>query len=1017
MAPKSRRVPQELRQRTEKSCDRCKSRKQKCGMVPGQDKCAHCVKYGYECLVTKPRKQRLYGSVEAHTERLMLLEGLVKHFVPDADLANTDGMKELARSLGVPILPTSATTTTTTTGPRDNGGSPDDHDGLHDDIADHPTSTSSSLVKAAKKDNEMLVRDLQGQGQYIGQASSFFFQVRLRDALETWIGRDGGGGNGSGGSAGSPSSAGTPGRMLLFGPNPADNRRNSFDNTNNFGYPDLDALMMYFPLSLADLLPSHPAAERWGVTQLLVRTFFDRVNNDFPVLHEATFLEQLGAWSRRPQEADQAWICTLLCVLMLAWRLVAPASVATSMPVDTTTSSTTPGSAPIPNPNAGPLPPTVELHDLQEARWWHQAQALLPKVLFTSSMTSVQALMLTALHLHNNNSRDVCWTLTGAAVRIGFAIGLHRDDVVDPAEGASAATTPVARELRKRVWWTLYAFEQLQVSSHDRPSAIDSTRHLLAGAPRETILDMGAHNPPEYVVWSNRLVALLGAACRSLPETAATAVDADAVDGAAGKQNNRNQALLVSPMSPPAGLLRDLARWHAALPRHLSADLIEAMPPSFQRPLLLLHAQYNYVSALVSRYALLSRFTAVSKRVPLAEPIRAMADVCIQAGRLSCTLLLKLDAVGGFNALTWMDVYYLYSSVLIVVLAFVCEANSQTQETTGKEQQAKESTTTTTTTTADELRELLGRCKALAAKHLANPVVPGTMRRWLTVVGELDAMACHFPKRRAAGDASDTAPTSTADNMDTDGHAQTLSTTQPHAHAHAQQPPLMTPSPDGGNTSDNDNEKENDVEEVPRPVYFDNGSNDYSSTYAHSGSNTSNSNNHNNRRSNRQRPRQAGHSHNHSHNHNQSSSNNDLRRSRQANNNNMPYAQSHMHHQHHQQHTSMMSQPLTLAASLAGDADYASRQLMMIATSNVQHHHHTMDTMGMPSTESTASFFPTDGSTTTLLDAPTAATATTDDYGPFQAAADAAEAGMWHEMHWEGISDLLLGVDSRSWGA
>ncbi|KAL1888076.1 hypothetical protein Sste5346_009813 [Sporothrix stenoceras] len=878
MAPKSRRVPQELRQRTEKSCDRCKSRKQKCGMVPGQAKCAHCVKYGYECLVTKPRKQRLYGSVEAHAERLMLLEGLVKHFVPEADLANTDGMKELARSLGVSLLPTAGATSTVTAGSRDNGGSPDDHDGLHDDsIADHPTSTSSSLVKA-KKDNEMLVRDLQGQGQYIGQASSFFFQVRLRDALETWIGRDGGGGNGSGGSAGSPSSAGTPGRMLLFGPNPADNRRNSFDNTNNLGYPDLDALMMYFPLSLADLLPSHPASERWAVTQLLVRTFFDRVNNDFPVLHEATFLEQLGAWSRRPQEADQAWICTLLCVLMLAWRLVAPASVVTSMPTDTTaTSSTTPAPASMPTANAAPLPPTIELHDLQEARWWHQAQALLPKVLFTSSMASVQALMLTALHLHNNNSRDVCWTLTGAAVRIGFAIGLHRDDVIEPAEGASAVTTPVARELRKRVWWTLYAFEQLQVSSHDRPSAIDSTKHLLAGAPRETILDMGAHNPPEYVVWSNRLVALLGAACRSLPETAATAVDAEGADG----KQNKNQALLVSPLSPPAGLLRDLARWHATLPRHLSADLIEAMPPSFQRPLLLLHVQYNYVSALVSRYALLSRFTAVSKRVPLSEPVRAMADVCIQAGVLSCTLLLKLDAVGGFNALTWMDAYYLYSSVLIVVLAFVCEANSQTQDTA--KEQAKE------LATADELRQLLGRCKILAAKHLANPVVPGTMRRWLTVVGELDAMACHFAKRRAAGEASEAAAASTTDNMDTTGHAQMLPTPQTQSQT---QPPLMTPSPDGGNASDNENDNDNDVEEVPRTVYFDNNNNDYS--------------------------------------------------------------------------------------------------------------------------KSTASFFPTDGSTTTLLDAPTA---TTDDYGPFQAAADAAEAGMWHEMHWEGISDLLLGVDSRSWGA
>ncbi|KIH87538.1 c6 zinc finger domain containing protein [Sporothrix brasiliensis 5110] len=1005
MAPKSRRVPQELRQRTEKSCDRCKSRKQKCGMLPGKDKCAHCAKYGYNCLVTKPRKQRLYGSVEAHTERLVLLEGLVKHFVPDADLTGTDGLRELTRSLGVPLFPGVALTsphanTNTNINAHsqraESGQAPADDDTDNDAVADPScTSAASSILVKAKRDNEMLVLDLQGQGQYIGQASSFFFQVRLRDALETWIGRDD-----HLSSAGSPSSsAGTPGRMLLFGPNPADdNRRASLGHRS---YPGVDALMVCFPQSLADLLPGHPPAERWAVTQLLVRTFFDRVNSDFPVLHEATFLEQLGAWSRHPHETDQAWVCTLLCVLMLAWRLVAPTSVATSMP------EAMPESA-----SAAPSP-TVELHYLQETRWWHQAQALLPKVLFTSSMASVQALMLTALHLHNNNSRDVCWTLTGAAVRIGFAIGLHRDDVVEPAEHASAAAasptatatntaTPVTRELRKRVWWTLYAFEQLQVSSHDRPSAIDCTKHLLAGAPRETILGMGAHNPPEYVVWSNRLVTLLGAACRSLPPEGADC---------GRDKKNRHPRVQLGPLSPAAGLLHDLDRWQSTLPRHLSADLIGAMPPSFQRPLLLLHVQYSHVSALVSRHALLARFAAASKRVPLAEPVRVMADVCVQAGRLSCDLLLQLDAVGCFNALTWMDVYYLYSSVLIVVLAFVCEEAEGSQPTA---RQTKETASTTTSTTppptASDLRQLLGRCKTLAAKHLANPVVPGTMRRWLTVVGELDAMASYFARQRGSANGDGRVPTE-------QGHPDESATGDALPN-----PPLMTPSPDSnsggvGNTSDND------VEEVPRPVYDEHES-DYRAY---------------NRRSTRHRPRQttrSQHTDRHSSSHN--------RRSGRINsNNNNSSSNNHNHNPNHNMRytqSALLSQPL----SLAGDADYASRQLMMIATSS-RHHPmdamdamdavdtmdtvntiNTLDTMGMPldlpaAADSTATFFShADGSTAAATAATTALLdgAATDDYGPFQAAADAAtETGLWHEMHWEGISDLLLGVDSRSWGA
>ncbi len=229
--------------------------------------------------------------------------------------------------------------------------------------------------------------------------------------------------------------------------------------------------------------------------------------------------------------------------------------------------------------------PSVSVSDEQEELWWDQIQSLLPKVLLASTLTSIQALMLAALHLHNTNSRDMCWTLTGAAIRIGFAIGLHRDTIKDDG-------TPLVREMRKGVWCTLYAFEQLQVSSHDRPSAISNIRHL-CGAARESMLDMTAHMPPEYTTWSNRLVLMLGAACQTLPDAAR--------DGYTG------------PLSPAVGLVRELARWRAALPQHLTTEFIDAMPPQFRRPLILLHIQYHYVVTLVSRYALLSRFNAFVK--------------------------------------------------------------------------------------------------------------------------------------------------------------------------------------------------------------------------------------------------------------------------------------------------------------------------------------------------------------------------------------------------------------------
>jgi hypothetical protein len=114
--------------------------------------------------------------------------------------------------------------------------------------------------------------------------------------------------------------------------------------------------------------------------------------------------------------------------------------------------------------------------------------------------------MLIVLHLHCTNHRDACWNLTGTAIRIAFAIGLHRHDI-------KPTQSPLGRELRKHLWWTLYGFEKLQVSSYNRPSAIDQSVNSV-GCPNERL--KGGHLPQEFMKWSQKLVVVLGLACRAL---------------------------------------------------------------------------------------------------------------------------------------------------------------------------------------------------------------------------------------------------------------------------------------------------------------------------------------------------------------------------------------------------------------------------------------------------------------------------------------------------------------------
>ena len=242
--------------------------------------------------------------------------------------------------------------------------------------------------------------------------------------------------------------------------------------------------------------------------------------------------------------------------------------------------------------------------------------------------------------------------------------------------------------------------------SHDRPSAIQNAKHLPT-SPREALLDMGTHNLPEYASRLNSLSLLLGTA---------NALQEAAKDDCYG------------PLSPTQTLLRDLSRWQEDLPSHLSVAAVEAMPMVFQRPLILLHVQYHYTISLITRSALLSRCTLLSKRrqPTHASVVSTMADRCVVSGRSSSQLLIKLDALGLFNAVTWLDVYYLYSSTLVLVLSLICDASQGNMDT------------------SENALSLLQHCTQIASRHIACPRVPSTMQRWLTVVRELEAMVRDF---------------------------------------------------------------------------------------------------------------------------------------------------------------------------------------------------------------------------------------------------------------------------------
>jgi hypothetical protein len=191
----------------------------------------------------------------------------------------------------------------------------------------------------------------------------------------------------------------------------------------------------------------------------------------------------------------------------------------------------------------------------------------------------------------------------------------------------------------------------MQVSSYDRPSAI---AHIASnvGCPNERILGTAGYFPPDYNKWYQKLQIILGSACKAL--------NPGGSGGTVQPEDAYNR-----PLSPTAAVLRELDRWKDGLPPHLRVEALSSLAPTVQRPLLLLHIEYNYILVLITRSALLRRAMIITEDPPeqnVHQALITVSETCVDAGKSLGQLLRKMDSIHRFNAVTWFDIFYTVSA-------------------------------------------------------------------------------------------------------------------------------------------------------------------------------------------------------------------------------------------------------------------------------------------------------------------------------------------------------------------
>lgn len=442
-----------------------------------------------------------------------------------------------------------------------------------------------------------------------------------------------------------------------------------------------------------EILRQLPADE---TLDLLIHSYFKNVHDDFPLFHRATFEDEYELYivrarrrsqkQQNPQQQlaevarqrtpvpDWGWVGCLH--MMIVFGSIANRHI-----------------------------PNIDHADLRRQSV-AAARALLPQFVARCSLTNARVLMLLALFLHNNNERNAAWNLTGTATRICFAMGLHRSDTI-------SSFRPLEREVRKRVFCTLYSFEQFLASSLGRPSGMQEI-DVEVVPPREGFLDGGSGTDGNLVSLSLKLQGILARTRLvrvgdSITETGGgrSAVNggmsssAPTVDEILEALNGWKEEISKVPGfdlpwikfqgRSPQGSLAGEADLHAMELEQLKRSLSWQTRTQL-RAVLLLHVQFQYIAIVATRSTLLRDIAAGRKATGVSSSRQRMshhAELCVKHACQLGYIIILLDSFDIINGLCGLDIFYAYCAAMVLILRLfgVPHSGVSSQEMSGLDQQ------------------------------------------------------------------------------------------------------------------------------------------------------------------------------------------------------------------------------------------------------------------------------------------------------------------------------------------
>ncbi|TDZ49627.1 putative sterigmatocystin biosynthesis P450 monooxygenase stcS [Colletotrichum trifolii] len=285
--------------------------------------------------------------------------------------------------------------------------------------------------------------------------------------------------------------------------------------------------------------------------------------------------------------------------------------------------------------------------------FYNQARILIADILDRPSLQSVQAAFVLGVYLMPASAISASYVYMGLALRKALAIGLHLEPD-DPGLGEDE------REMRRRLWWSIYSLERTVTIKLNRPRSI-SQDIITARMPQPLSRDKSQKfDNVLHQIANAQLVRIIDKISDTLPCTSE-----------------------ISETEPIPDHEAALKEWKRALPASLKLQNIHPKSLSY-RAVFHLHLNYYFswidmgkVSVVtVVRARLRTVFCPDEGPSEVRRSIEKSSEACIKAAKKMLELFEGLSKSGNMARFSFTDLQGCSIATIVVLLAGILDRDS-----------------------------------------------------------------------------------------------------------------------------------------------------------------------------------------------------------------------------------------------------------------------------------------------------------------------------------------------------